>query len=82
MTDTLPINRLGKSIDIAMSALFLASDAASYITGQTLVVDGGHVLTMPNFPFHNAKFMEAYKKSKLWLIHKNTNYSECDNNNF
>lgn len=33
--------RLGLPDDIATAALFLASDAASWITGQTLVVDGG-----------------------------------------
>ncbi len=41
---------LGKTEDIGSAVLFLVSDAASYITGQTLVVDGGQVLTMPNFP--------------------------------
>jgi NAD(P)-dependent dehydrogenase (short-subunit alcohol dehydrogenase family) len=37
----LPLRRLGEPSDIANAALFLASDAASWITGQTLVVDGG-----------------------------------------
>lgn len=36
-----PLGRLGEPQDIANAALFLASDAASWITGQTLVVDGG-----------------------------------------
>ncbi len=37
----MPLRRLGEPDDIAKAALFLASDAASWITGQTLVVDGG-----------------------------------------
>ena len=37
----LPLRRIGEPVDIANAALFLASDAASWITGQTLVVDGG-----------------------------------------
>jgi NAD(P)-dependent dehydrogenase (short-subunit alcohol dehydrogenase family) len=36
-----PLNRIGKPGEIAASALFLASDASSFITGTTLVVDGG-----------------------------------------
>ncbi|HEY5887865.1 MAG TPA: SDR family oxidoreductase, partial [Acidimicrobiales bacterium] len=37
----LPTRRLGEPEDIAGAALFLASDLASWITGHTLVVDGG-----------------------------------------
>jgi NAD(P)-dependent dehydrogenase (short-subunit alcohol dehydrogenase family) len=36
-----PVGRLGTPRDIAEAALFLCSDAASFITGATLVVDGG-----------------------------------------
>jgi len=36
-----PLRRMGKSDEIASVALFLASDAASYITGATIMVDGG-----------------------------------------
>ncbi len=39
-----PLGRLGEPADIAGAMLFLASDAARYITGQTLVVDGGATL--------------------------------------
>jgi NAD(P)-dependent dehydrogenase (short-subunit alcohol dehydrogenase family) len=35
------LHRIGQPIDIATTALFLASDASSYITGQNIVVDGG-----------------------------------------
>jgi NAD(P)-dependent dehydrogenase (short-subunit alcohol dehydrogenase family) len=39
-----PIQRLGKPSDVAELALLLASDNGSYITGQTMVVDGGFLL--------------------------------------
>lgn len=37
----IPLQRLGSTVDIARAAVFFASDDASWITGQTLVVDGG-----------------------------------------
>ena len=42
--ERIPLGRYGQPVDIANVAVFLASDAASYITGQTVVVDGGWVL--------------------------------------
>lgn len=44
MASAIPQRRLGSVEDIAYAALFLASDEAGYITGQTIVVDGGQVL--------------------------------------
>jgi 3-oxoacyl-[acyl-carrier protein] reductase len=40
----IPLARLGTGDDVAGAVLFLASEQASYITGQTLVVDGGMVM--------------------------------------
>ena len=41
MNDAIPLKRMATKWEIAMSCLFLASNAANYITGETLVVDGG-----------------------------------------
>ena len=40
----IPLGRIGTAEEVAQVALFLASPAASYITGQTIVVDGGMVM--------------------------------------
>lgn len=45
--DSIPMRRMGTGWDVAYAALFLASDEASYITGTTLVVDGGVTATCP-----------------------------------
>jgi 3-oxoacyl-[acyl-carrier protein] reductase len=44
MASAIPLRRLGSTTDIGHAALFFASEEAGYITGQTLVVDGGQVL--------------------------------------
>lgn len=44
MAASIPLNRLGDVEDIGNTALFFASDEAGYITGQTMVVDGGQIL--------------------------------------
>ncbi|OAS17246.1 hypothetical protein A8708_01965 [Paenibacillus oryzisoli] len=43
LTERTPMRRLGTIEEVANAFLFLASDEASYITGTTLVVDGGHL---------------------------------------
>ena len=42
--DAIPLGRMGVAEDIAKAVVFLASNDADYITGQTLVVDGGMVM--------------------------------------
>jgi len=44
MEDAIPLGRLGTPRDVAQAVLFLASDEAAYITGTTIVVDGGQTL--------------------------------------
>ena len=44
MEDSVPLGRLGTPADVAAATLFLASEEAGYITGTTIVVDGGQTL--------------------------------------
>ena len=44
MEDVIPLGRLGTPRDVANAVLFLASDEAAYITGTTIIVDGGQTL--------------------------------------
>ncbi len=44
MAASIPLKRLGDVKDIGNAALFFASDEAGYITGQTIVVDGGQII--------------------------------------
>ena len=41
----IPLGRVGKPADIGRAAVFLASEDASYVTGTTLYVDGGHMIS-------------------------------------
>lgn len=44
MESSIPMRKLGTVDDIANAALYFASEEAGYVTGQTLVIDGGQVL--------------------------------------
>jgi 7-alpha-hydroxysteroid dehydrogenase len=48
LIDNTPMRRIGRVDDIAAAALYLASDASSYVTGRVLAVDGG--IETPNLP--------------------------------
>lgn len=47
MANAVPLKRWGNPVEVAQAMLFLASEEAAYVTGQTLVVDGG--ATLPVF---------------------------------
>ncbi len=40
----IPMGRIGQPQEVAGAVVFLASDAASYVTGQNIVIDGGYSL--------------------------------------
>jgi 3-oxoacyl-[acyl-carrier protein] reductase len=44
MAASIPLKRLGSVADIASAVLFFASEQAGYITGQTLIIDGGQTI--------------------------------------
>jgi 3-oxoacyl-[acyl-carrier protein] reductase len=44
MERSVPLGRLGTPRDVAHAVLFLASDEAAYVTGTTIIVDGGQIL--------------------------------------
>ncbi|OBG06257.1 SDR family oxidoreductase [Mycolicibacter sinensis] len=44
LSTAIPLGRIGEPVDVADTVAFLVSDAASWITGQTLVMDGGQIL--------------------------------------
>ena len=48
--DAIPLNRYGEAREIAEAIVFLASDKASFISGQTLAVDGGFDATGVGLP--------------------------------
>jgi 3-oxoacyl-[acyl-carrier protein] reductase len=57
MAKQIPLGCLGKAEDIAYAMLYLASEQARYVTGQTLVVDGGS--TLPESPVLLEEFYQS-----------------------
>jgi peroxisomal 2,4-dienoyl-CoA reductase len=51
ITQVIPAGRFGQVAEIAAAAVFLRSSAAAYITGHTLVVDGGYCIASPRLGF-------------------------------
>jgi NAD(P)-dependent dehydrogenase (short-subunit alcohol dehydrogenase family) len=45
----MPVHRIGQPEEIAAAAVWLCSDAAAYVTGTTLVIDGGKLAGTPPF---------------------------------
>lgn len=42
---SIPLQKIGRRVDIANTVLYMVSDAAGLVTGTTLIADGGSVLT-------------------------------------
>lgn len=61
MVDQQPLRQAGLPIDIANAALFLASDSSSFITGETLLVDGG--LLSGRIPYDQEEGMERFYRN-------------------
>lgn len=56
VTTDLPLRRVAEPADIAAAVRFLGSDESAYITGATLVVDGGaHIVDLPTLAFEKAR---------------------------
>ena len=61
----MPLKRWGKESDIADAALFLASDAAKWITGTILEVDGGVTIASPEMSrFDSLESLEQDPRAK------------------
>ena len=63
--DRVPLGRVGYKHEIALACVFLASDAARFISGDTLIVDGGAVLARPRFVPENVyDAFQAQRRAK------------------
>jgi len=55
-----PLQRYGTRNDVSKLVLFLASDLSSYVTGQTILVDGGVLGITPNWLVHFPEFIKTW----------------------
>ena len=62
VASVIPLCRAGSKREVADLTLYMASDAASFITGTTVVIDGGHWMTTPN----SIEIMKTTLNSVLW----------------
>ena len=61
ISSRIPLQRFGNRNDISNIVLFLASDASSYITGQSILVDGGTLAVFPNWLVLDEKFVKTWR---------------------
>ena len=59
-TKSIPLQRYGKPQDISNSVLYLSSELSSYMTGQTILVDGGMFAIAPNWLTYSDSFMKTW----------------------
>ena len=56
----MPLQRFGNKYDVSNTILYLASPLSSYMTGQTLLVDGGAFAIIPNWLPHYPDFLKKW----------------------
>ena len=64
--DQYPLRKVGRPVDIANAIAFLCSEQASFITGHSLVVDGGHSIQLQeNFGVRQGHYLRAHPNTEL-----------------
>lgn len=56
----IPLQRYGSRKDVSKGVLFLASELSAYVTGQTILVDGGALGITPNWLVHFPEFIKSW----------------------